>query len=148
MVVADSSPSFWNDLAPLPRTSNSVVTISDIYPLELIAVGAGVSRASASGSRVIHVLTDDKATILAINKNYSSSPRMSQALHALRELWLKMGYVVTAHHLSGHSTVLADFLSRSELDVIRESMLGVADEGDFSAILEDLLKSITAYESA
>lgn len=140
--------SFSDDLARLPLTSNSVVTSSDICPLEWIAVGVGISRAFARGSRVIHVLTDNKATMSAINKNYPSSPRMSQVLHALRELWPKVGYMVTAHHLSGHSNVLADFLSRSELDVIRESMLGVAEEGDISAILENLLKSITSYESA
>ncbi|KAF4749577.1 hypothetical protein FOZ63_009046 [Perkinsus olseni] len=140
--------SFSDELARLPLVNSSVVTSSDICPLELIAVGVGISRAFARGSRVVHVLTDNKATMSAINKNYSSSPRMSQVLYALRELWPKVGYMVTAHHLSGPSNVLADFLSRSELDVIRKSMVDVAEEGDISGILDGLLKSVSAYSRA
>ena len=88
-----------------------------INALEILAVTVSVKLwASVLPRQRILVLTDNKSTELALNFGKSRVP-FTQA--CLRELWLyaaRYDFEISAHHIAGSQNVIADCLSRWDLN--------------------------------
>ena len=88
-----------------------------INALEILAVTVSVKPwAPVLPRQRILVLTDNKSTELALNSGKSRVP-FTQA--CLRELWLyaaRYDFEISAHHIAGSQNVIADCLSRWDLN--------------------------------